>query len=554
MPSSKAGSEGPADPPTAREPASQPPADPRARRLKRAAWLLAVVVLCSWPGRLDLLDPDEGRHAEIAREMLAGGSFVVPRLQGQPYYHKPVGFHWLAAASVAVFGRNSAAPRLPSIAAAFVVLAMTGWWTANAYSARAAPLAVAGLATTPFFVVIGRLATVDMLFTAALTAALAWLGVWFVRPPDRRPSIFPFYLLVGLGTLVKGPAAIAICAMVAMAIVVRSRSWATIEALAPVRGGLLVLAVATPWYLAAYRVDPEYITTFLLRHNLARYAGGGHIGHQQGWLYYPAVLPLALLPWTPMIAAAVVRRLRGGTRTDADLYAAWWAGAVFLFFLPASTRLVTYMLPAFPPLFSLAARVAADPGWRLRAGDSRALQRTAGGWCLFVALLGVALAGLAAWMSPASLLNGWTVLAALVVAAWWWRNRAVASGGALLAIVAASSLTAVLMTYSVGADLLDSAKSTKEAAAIVARELPADADLASFRCFQHALAFYAGRTVRKATTPAEAVAGLRGRGAAALLTKPKYLEALGLTPLPEGVEQRWRGGPGCILLWKNGYR
>jgi len=182
------------------------------------------------------------------------------------------------------------------------------------------------------------------------------------------------------------------------------------------------------------------------------------------------------------------------------------------------------------------------------------LRRLAGGWCLLVALLGVGLAGLAAWRSPASLLNGWTVLAALVLAAWWWRNRAVASGGALLAMIAASSLAAALMAYSVGADILDSVKSTKEAAAIVARELPAGADLASFRCFQHALAFYTGRTVRKATTPPEAVAGLRGPGAAALLTKPKYLETLGLDPLPDGVELRWRGGPGCILLWKGDYR
>ncbi len=554
MPSSKAGSEVTGGPPAEGKRTTGAATDGMTRRLWRLAWLLALVTLCSWPGRLDLLDPDEGRHAEIAREMLAEHSFVVPRLQGQPYYHKPVAFHWLAAGSIALLGRSSVAPRLPSILAAFVVLAMTGWWAATAYSSRAAALAVAGLATTPLFVAIGRLATVDMLFTAALTAALAWLGVWYLRPPAQRPSVFPFYFFVGLGTLVKGPAAIAICAIVALTIVVHSRSWATFRALCPIRGGLIVLAVATPWYVAAYRTDPEYITTFLLRHNIARYAGGGHIGHQQGWLYYPAVLPLALLPWTPVIAAAAARRLTRGVRTPSDLYAAWWASAVFLFFLPASTRLVTYMLPAFPPLICLAARVAEDPAWRLRAAGGRVLRRLAAYWCLLVAVLAVAAAGLAAWRSPASLLNGWTVLAALLVAAWWWRSHGIASGGMLLAATAAASVAALLVAYSIGADLLDTFKSTRPAAAIVARQLPAGADLASYRCFQHALAFYAGRTVRKATTPEGAVAGIAGEGPAALLTKPKHLPALGLDPLPAGIERRWQGGPGCVLLWKDAGR
>ncbi len=147
-----------------------------ARRDWIALGLLALLVLGAWLGRLDLLDPDEGRHAEIAREMIASGSFLTPRLQGEPYHHKPVAFHWTVAASLAAFGHGAAAARLPSVLAALVVLAATGLWARRAYSARVALLAVTGLSTTPFFVAIGRLTTLDMLFCATLVAALAWLG------------------------------------------------------------------------------------------------------------------------------------------------------------------------------------------------------------------------------------------------------------------------------------------------------------------------------------------------------------------------------------------
>jgi len=329
-----------------------------ARRDWIALGLLALLVLGAWLGRLDLLDPDEGRHAEIAREMIASGSFLTPRLQGEPYHHKPVAFHWTVAASLAAFGHGAAAARLPSVLAALVVLAATGLWARRAYSARVALLAVTGLSTTPFFVAIGRLTTLDMLFCATLVAALAWLGCWLADPAGARRTIFPFYVAVGLATLVKGPAAIVLCGSIAVAAAASCGRLAAFAELKPLPGGLLVLPVAIPWYLAAGFADPAYIEEFLLRHNLARYLGGGDIGHQGNWWYYPVFLPLSVLPWTPLAAAALVWAGSGGRRQRPNLYCLLWIAIVIAFFAPASTKLVTYMLPAFPPLAVLSAAFA----------------------------------------------------------------------------------------------------------------------------------------------------------------------------------------------------
>ncbi len=520
----------------------------RPRRWQWGVWLLAILTICAWPNRPDLLDPDEGRHAEIAREMLAGHSYLVPRLHGQPYHHKPVAFHWLAAASIAAFGRHTFAPRLPSMAAGLLALAATAWWARVAFSPPCAAVAVGMLATTPFFVVLARLATLDMLFTSLLTAALAWLGLWLARDPGCRPSIYPFYALVGLATLVKGPAAIAICGLVAAAAALALGGWRVILKLRPLAGGLLVLAVAGPWYLAAWQRAPDYIEEFLLRHNLARYAGGGHIGHQHGWFYYPAVLPLILLPWTPVVGAAVVARARRPARSPADLYALIWASALLAFYWPASTRLATYLLPAFPPLAVLAARFALD----LDSGGARLpwLAHYVTAWVLTGAAVGLGAAAVAWWWAGGSW--GELVPAALplAVATWWWPKRTGAPSRLALATLAGTTAALLLAAYGPGARIVNAAQTTRSSAELVARELPPQADLASFHCFQHALAFYAGRTVRKARLPGEAVHGLAGPGPAALLTKEKYFEELGLKPLPEGVTIRWRGGPGCVLLWK----
>src|SRR5438552_19011981 len=106
-------------PPAAERPLGVPPR--AALPLVAAAlWLLFAFHL----GSLPLTDPDEGRYAEIAREMIEGGDWLVPHLFGMPYLEKPPLLYWLTSLSFETFGKNEFAARLaPTLAAVVGVLA-----------------------------------------------------------------------------------------------------------------------------------------------------------------------------------------------------------------------------------------------------------------------------------------------------------------------------------------------------------------------------------------------------------------------------------------------
>ncbi len=512
-----------------------------------ALGVCVAVVFGAWLGRLDLLNPDEARHAEIAREMLASGSFLRPQIQGLPYYDKPVFFHWTLAASMHWLGLNAGAARLPSVLSALVVLAAAAWWARRAYSPATSLLAVMLLATTPGFVVLGRYVLIDMMLTAALTAALAWLGMWLLDTPGSRRSIYPFYVLVGVGVLIKGPIAAVLAGFVAITAVMIDRRPGAVAELKPVRGGLLVLAVAAPWYLAAWWTNPEYIETFLWHHNVERFTGGGGLTHEEPWFYYGWALPLGLLPWSILVPSALASRLRADNRTRADLYCIAWAATVVLFFSASRTKLPTYMAPAFPPLLCLAAAYAND----VMGGSAKlaaAVRGLAGAWTVVVGLCAAAVLGYVGYEFPALAPRLLFTLPALLASALAWRALRRGHDRRLLAQLALASAALVIMAYGLCADVINSERSQREAARVVAAELPATTALASYRTVPHALAFYSQRLAPRFRDRDEAAAWLLSGDDAVLLTETKFLSELGMEPLPEGISELWRNNDGIVVL------
>ena len=173
------------------------------------AWLVPAVFVwfaaTAWLRPLAL--PDEGRYVGVALEMLWSGDWLVPTLDTLPYFHKPPLFYWLTAASLGVFGINEWAARLPSLlaatGAAFAVYLFVRRWAGE----RQALLALAVLATTPFFFGGAQFANLDMLVAACiactiLCAADAVLAAEGDRP--RRSTLVAAYAFAALGILAKG--------------------------------------------------------------------------------------------------------------------------------------------------------------------------------------------------------------------------------------------------------------------------------------------------------------------------------------------------------------
>src|SRR5256884_2556165 len=145
------------------------------RRGGRLGWRAWVILGAAWFATLEarpLLDPDEGRYAEIPREMLASGDWITPRFDGLKYFEKPPLQYWATAAAYQVFGLEEWSSRLWSVGLAFACLPLVFAWVARLYGRDSALLALTALAVSPFFVIVGHLNLLDGGFTFWLTAAV----------------------------------------------------------------------------------------------------------------------------------------------------------------------------------------------------------------------------------------------------------------------------------------------------------------------------------------------------------------------------------------------
>lgn len=323
-------------------------------------WALGLLLLCVAGLNLaPLLDVDEGAFSEATRELLASGDWGFTTLYGAPRFDKPILIYWLQAASVQLFGLNEWALRLPS--------ALCTWGWALALALFAAPrwgltaALVAGtlVPTSLGVVLIGRAATADALLNLLITLAALdlWRHLEQGASPTGRAPLRRAALWIGLGLLAKGPVALLVPGMALLLWCVSGREWSRLRAAltdAPAWG--LMLLVAAPWYAyALHRHGWAFIDGFLIRHNLARY-GGTLEGHAGGPLYYLAVLPLLLMPWSALLWT-LLRQVRALWAEPLARYLLGWAGFVLVFFSLSGTKLPHYLLYGCTPLWLLMARI-----------------------------------------------------------------------------------------------------------------------------------------------------------------------------------------------------
>jgi 4-amino-4-deoxy-L-arabinose transferase-like glycosyltransferase len=272
--------------------------------------------------------------------------------EGTPYYDKPAPYFWLVALGLKFFGLNEFAVRLPSaLAATLSVLAIYLWGVLSKDPERALWGAMI-LATSVQFIGLGRGGRMDMPLAFFTTAALIYF-LWWKERDDRREWIWPFYLLLALASLVKGPVGVVLPMLVVAVFVLAKRNWLLVRQMRLVRGAALFLLVVGPWYLLAFIEDPEYIQTFLLKHNLMRYFTNGRgVNHAEPIYYFLPILMGGFLPWTlflPPLVQSMRQRLKEGVGEE-NLFLVLWVATVFCFFSLSRNKLGGYILPLFPPL------------------------------------------------------------------------------------------------------------------------------------------------------------------------------------------------------------
>jgi 4-amino-4-deoxy-L-arabinose transferase-like glycosyltransferase len=379
--------------------------------------LLILAVILAIPffqylGGLPLIDPDEGRYAEIPREMLERGDLITPTLNYVKYFEKPPLLYWINAASLKIFGVNEFAARFPSALCGLLTVLATYIIARRLYGRRAALISALILGTSAGFVLQSRIILTDMLLTFCLTAALGSFIVAAGREGRRSRALpwYLFYLFCALATLAKGLIGMVFPAGIIFFYIVLSRRWRLLSEMRLIPGLLLFLAVAAPWFVAVSLRNPEFAHFFFIREHFERFTSTVHGRYQPLWFFVPVLLG-TMLPWSFFIPTALFKawRDRHHDEGQAGMYLLIWTALIFLFFSKSNSKLIPYILPIFPSLAMLIGHridVMSD-------GRGREMKWTAITLGLVLAALGAAVLGYARLPQAVSLLigqfPGWSV-------------------------------------------------------------------------------------------------------------------------------------------------
>lgn len=354
-----------------------------------AAFLLSMLLAGAFP----LLDPDEGRNAEVAREMAAGGGLLVPQLAGMPYLDKPPGLFWAAAAAVRVAGVVPWAARVPAALAAALTLALLVRAAQRRHGRPFALKAAALLFFAPLFTVLSAYVIFDMPLALCVTAVWLGLAAELDRGPDawRRLGMFA---AVAAGVLVKGPVMLAWALGGSLGAALLFRSVKPLRWLGWWPGWLVVLGLAGGWFALASARFPEYPRYAFLEETFERVATGS-FEREQPWWFVPVVLAAGTLPWS--LATPWWRKRTPGEESTLSVESRAGLGFVLfaaVFFTFSHSKLVTYLLPALPML-----------AWTAAEGWSDAGRARRGAWGLTAVFLALALlfglAGFGPWLARA---------------------------------------------------------------------------------------------------------------------------------------------------------
>jgi len=314
-----------------------------------AIWLLGL-------GFRGLYDPDEGRYAEIPREILAGGDWVIPRLNGLVYIEKPPLQYWATAIAEALFGQNDWAARLYTGLCALATLCTLWALIRRGWGPVAAARGVIMLGSSLLFVLLGHQITLDMSLTAFMTLTFAGLC------NAQREGHWRSWMLLGwLGIagafLTKGLIAGVLPALSLILYSLLQRDLTPWRRLLPVRGGLLFGLLCLPWLILIQHRLPQFFQFFFIREHFQRFLTRIEDRYHPWWFFIPILLA-GILPWAlPAVRSLCVGWRAGALRPGFDprRFAWVWCVVVFVFFSASHSKLIPYILPMFPMLALLMA-------------------------------------------------------------------------------------------------------------------------------------------------------------------------------------------------------
>ena len=306
-----------------------------------------------------MFDPDEGRNAEKAREILLLDDWVTPYENFLPALDKPVFFYWLVAISFKLFGLSEWSARLPSALAGLGCIFLVYRFARLQWGLQEGLWSSLVLITSLEFFLFSRIVIFDMTLTFFISLALfSFYAVTQTDDPraGKRHCLL-MYAAMGAGTLVKGPIALVLSGMIIFFYLLVTRKWFLLRRLNIPLGAIVCFAVVAPWYLWVEARNPGYLRYFLWEEHFVRYLTP-HFSRTKSWYYFFLVLGIGFLPWSFFIPVTA-KNLWNRTFTGANLFLTLWVILPFAFFSASNAKLPHYILPIYPALAILTGQAVA---------------------------------------------------------------------------------------------------------------------------------------------------------------------------------------------------
>ena len=354
---------------------------------RKFLFIVLLVFATVWFGSLQyrkLVHPDEGRYAEIPREMLATGNWLTPRLNGIKYFEKPPLQYWATATAFAAFGLHDWTARLWSAVTGFLGVLLVCYTGRRMFDDVTGNYAAMVLASAALYVGIGHFNSLDMGVTLFLSGALCGFLIAqredSTRDEERLWMLFAWGMMA-LATLSKGLIGAALPLLTLIAYCIVQRDFGIWRRLHLKMGLLLYFALTAPWFIAVSIVNPEFAQFFFIQEHFARYATTVHQRTGPIWYFVPVLL-IGMLPWLLVFFAAFGRSWPKDplpVSFNSRRFLIVYIVVVFVFFSLSGSKLISYILPLFPAAALLT-------GWYLTRIRGRTLA-----W-LLIPMLGISLA------------------------------------------------------------------------------------------------------------------------------------------------------------------
>ena len=481
---------------------------------ERALFWLAVATvistLCCRLGYLPLLAPDEGRNAEVAREMKESGAWLVPTYNGATYLDKPVFFFRAVALSLTAFGNSEAAARIPSAAAAVGLTLLVFAFCRRVHGTRCGLLAVIVVATTPLFVANAHTVIFDMMLAFFVCGAVfAGYLAESSEGTARRNWYLAGAVLAGLATLVKGPVGCLIPVLVLLVFNRLDRRVGAWKRLFSRLNILVFLGITLPWFVALCLSHPDFLHYGLVEETFKRFTSPKRFHRSEPVYFYVLIVAVMFVPWSLLLPEAIwaIWKQRW-LKNSADRLCLVWAVLVVVFFSISQSKLPGYILSVTVACGVLIARLW-DSALTTPEGPASGVVRRATAALAWISLVLVPVAAFGGASQTRTLANllqisvndaGGLYRAAVPVmvvvvafaslGVFAVRRGSVSLCFLCLALASQAFGHASFATFA----LIFEAKSARRLAEKCAA-LPAVTELACLECFPSGLPFYLGRTL-----------------------------------------------------------